>query len=452
MTLTSADVRAFIEHKRRGGEHSAQALEAFIGAFVQGAIDEGPMAAWLMAVCLRGMSLEETTHLTRAMAGSGEKIDWSGADAPIVDKHSTGGVSDGVSLISVPLAAAGGAKVAKLSGRALGFTGGTLDKLECIPGLRTELDIAAFKRQVVRVGCAIASASPRLAPADKKMYSLRDRTGTVESIPLIAASIMSKKIAGGAPAIVLDVKVGSGAFMQTLDEARKLGTVMAAVGERLGRRVRVVLSSMEEPLGSAVGDALELDEALRVLERVTEGRLREAALAVSQTMLSVSGAEDPNAARALGDGSALKSFQALVEAQGGRLDAFDRRFVPRGAIEAPESGFVSRIDARAVGEAVAFAKVRHSHEAARRIGVRLQAHVGDRVERGQPVLEWFADVGSIDVAALGRAISIGDAPAEPLPLILDEIGVAGPAPRINVAGSATRINVAGPATRVPKQK
>ena len=303
------------------------------------------------------MTIDETAWLTDAMAHSGTTISWARAIGTIVDKHSTGGVGDAVSLIAVPLAAACGVKVAKLSGRGLGHTGGTLDKLECIPGLTTSLSIEAFKAQVAEVGCAIVSASQSLAPADKKMYELRHRTQTVASVPLIAASILSKKIAGGAPYLVIDVKAGRCAFMQTVEAARELADVILHVGARLGRTMTVLVTDMDSPLASSVGDALELDEALRVLQGHDEGRLCEAALAVAEAMLAIRHAEQPELEpryvavlrHALRDGTAYERFAAMVQAQGGNLAAFERPVDPDIAIEAPESGVVTSVDGRAIG-------------------------------------------------------------------------------------------------------
>ena len=411
-------MRAIVEGKRRGREHAPGEIEALVAAFARDEIDDAVMAAWLMAVCFAGMTLDETARLTRAMAESGETIDWSGEMGPIVDKHSTGGVGDVVTLVAVPLAAARGAKIAKLSGRALGHTGGTIDKLECIPGMRVDLRVPALKAQVKRVGCAIASASAALAPADKKMYALRDRTATVASIPLIAASILAKKVAGGASTIVIDVKVGSGAFMRTLDEARTLAETLVAVGARLDRRVRALLTDMEEPLADSVGDALELDEALRSLEGAGSARVRHVASAVAGDMLELAGMDARDIARALDDGSALCAFESLVAAQGGKLASFERRFAPTSSIAAPGDGYVQRVDALAIGESVAGAKAARPREA-RTVGVRLRARSGDLVRRGQALLDCYGS--SFDAAALQAAFTIGDDEPPARPLILGAV-------------------------------
>jgi pyrimidine-nucleoside phosphorylase len=428
MALSSADVRTLIQKKRNGGEHSRAEIAALIGSYDAGDVGEGPLAAWLMAVCLRGMSLAETAALTDVMAHSGTTITWPRSQR-IVDKHSTGGVGDAVSLIAVPLAAACGLRVAKLSGRALGHTGGTIDKLECIPGLRTDLSVAEFKARVMSIGCAIAAASAELAPADKKLYALRDRTATVDSIPLIAASVMSKKIAGGADTIVLDVKVGAGAFMRSLDEARTLGETMAQVGGRLRRTVRVLLTDMNAPVADSIGDALELDEALSVLEAPRQSRLREAACLVAGAMLAAAGIEQDGdgleraLTSALEDGSALTRFRELVRAQNGRLDAFDRTFPAPVPVKAKRSGFVQSVDARALGEFVARAKSELPAQAAARTGLRLRKQVGSAVARGDTLLDLFGmQPAEAQTEELQAMLPVGAEQKSPPPLLLGQIG------------------------------
>ena len=431
MTLTPAAIRSLVEKKRGGGEHDAGEIRELVEGFTRGEVDDGPMAAWLMAVCLVGMSLDETAALTKAMAESGDVIDWRGVKGPVVDKHSTGGVGDAVTLVAVPLVAACGVKVAKLSGRALGHTGGTIDKLECIPGMRTELSIDEFVSQVARVGCAVAAASAALAPADKKLYALRDRTGTVASIPLITASVLSKKIAGGAPAIVLDVKVGGGAFMRTLPDAKRLGEIMVDVGRRLGRNVRVLVTDMDVPLADSIGDALELDEALTLLEHPgTSSRLWTVAAAVGAEMLRAGGVAGAStsaehdrlaAARAAGDG--MRTFGAMVAAQGGRLSEFDRSLPQPVTIAATDGGFVESIDALAIGQIVASAKSGRPREQARRTGVRLRKHAGDEVRRSDALMDFFAPASSGDVAReLASAVKIGKSAPAVRPLIRCTIG------------------------------
>ena len=428
--MSAASASALVAVKGRGGEHAPAEIEALVAGYTAGQIDDTLMTRWLRAVCERGMTFEETAALTRAMALSGSVIDWSDAMQPVVDKHSTGGVGDAVSLVAVPLAAACGVKVAKLSGRALGHTGGTIDKLECIPGLRTALSMSAFKAQVLDVGCAIAAATANLAPADKKIYDLRHRTGTVESIPLIAASVMSKKIAGGADTIVLDVKCGRGAFMRTLEAARELAQTMVAIGQLLGRRVRALISEMDAPLAHAVGDALEMVEALEVLAGGGSPRLRQVAVEIAAAMIesTKTGAGSVEALRAsvqaaLQDDSAHERFAVMVAAQGGQLEGFDRALAPRFEIGALRNGYVAALDAHAIGQAVAAAKSGLSVPEARRVGVRIKSHVGDPVRRGESVLQYYGPFRNEEwVHALRASVNVADRPPEPSALLLDRIG------------------------------
>ncbi len=387
---------------------SAAEIETLIRGYVDGTVDDETMTRWLRGVFDRGLSADETYALTMAMASSGQVIDWSGVRGPIVDKHSTGGVGDAVTLVAVPIAAACGVKVAKLSGRALGHTGGTIDKLECIPGLRTDLSIDEFRATVDRVGCAIASASADLAPADKKLYALRHKTGMVASIPLIAASVMSKKIAAGADAIVLDVKFGRGAFIAKADDARRLAEMMRTIGVRAGRRVTTLLTNMDEPLADSAGDALELDEALAMLEgRGGSKPLRAIAIETATSMIRAGGltgaVADSGAEAALSDGRAHAKFCEMVAAQGGRLEAFDRTWPAGVAVGAADDGRIERIDARLVGEAISDAKRGMSAIGAARVGIRLRRRGGDVVRKGETVLvSWMPR----DDARLAEAVLI----------------------------------------------
>src|SRR5438552_1223885 len=309
-----------IEKKRDGGTHSRAELEAIVGGYVRGEVPDYQIAAWLMAVCWRGMQPDEAANLTRVMAASGEQLDLSSIGRPVADKHSTGGVGDKTSLAVMPLVAACGVPVGKMSGRGLGFTGGTIDKLESFPGIRVDLDAAAFVRQLREVGIVITGQSADLAPADGKLYALRDVTGTVPNLPLIASSIMSKKLAGGADVIVLDVKTGSGAFMHERDSALALARAMVDIGTAAGRRMAAVVSDMSQPLGRAIGNALEVAEALDTLENngppdFTAFSIELATLIVDLASSSQTGRADVE--QALRSGSGREELRRMIEAQGG---------------------------------------------------------------------------------------------------------------------------------------
>ncbi len=388
------------------------------------------MAALAMACAIRGMADDEIGALTDAMVRSGDVLDFG--QQIVVDKHSSGGVGDTVSLVVVPLVAACGVPVAKLSGRALGHTGGTLDKLEAIPGVRTDLSPAAFQAQVERIGCAIAAQSERLVPADKKLYALRDRTGSVPSVGLIAASIVSKKIAGGAGAIVFDVKAGRGAFMRTVGEATALARILVRLAVRFGRRASALVSDMEEPLGAAVGTGLEAVEArdfLRGDDR--DPRLREAVLAVAHEMLRVGGLPEaelaPRALGALESGAAYERFVAMIEAQGGTRAALDRiaAHPQRASAVAPRAGYVGAIDAVAIGEAARALTAAGGPFA----GIRIVARVGTPVRAGEMLAEIVGPAPAGD--AVARAFAIADGAPPPRPLvdaIVRDTDVASPAP------------------------
>lgn len=385
-----------IHKKRDGGELTGGELRWLIGGFAREEIPDAQISAFLMAVYFRGMSPAETAALTQAMVESGERMDLRGVRGPTVDKHSTGGVGDKTSLVVVPLAASAGIRVAKLSGRGLGHTGGTLDKLESIPGLRTQLTPEALVDQVNRVGCAIAGQSARLVPADKRLYALRDVTATVDSIPLIASSVMSKKIAAGSEAIVLDVKVGSGAFMKTLEAARALAGAMVEIGRSAGRKTVAVVSAMDEPLGRSVGNALEVVEALRTLGGEGPSDFRELCLTLAARMVMLGGAaagEPP--ARALVEarlaaGAAFRTFRDMIEAQGGDPAVVDDPGkLPRAPVQAPahsdRAGTVLAIDAEAIGQAAMVAgagRARAEDRIDPAAGLVIERKVGDRVSRG----------------------------------------------------------------------
>jgi len=386
-----------IQKKRNGGELTGDEIRRLIAGSA-GEVTDAQMAAFLMAVSFRGMSAAETAALTMAMVESGETLDLRGIRGPTVDKHSTGGVGDKTSLVLIPLVASAGVRVAKLSGRALGHTGGTLDKLESIPGFRVELSPAELIDQVNRVGCAIASQSARLVPADKRLYALRNATATVDSVPLIASSVMSKKIASGSAAIVLDVKAGTGAFMKTVEGARMLAAAMVEIGRSAGRRTTAVVSAMDEPLGRAVGGALEVDEAIRTPRGEGPADLRELCLALGAQMVILAGlAPDAASGRALltgclERGEGWRTFRGMVAAQGGDPGVVDQpERLPRARVRRPvpsvADGTVLAVDAEALGEA---AMILGGGRAPRdRIdpaaGLTVERKIGDRVRRGDPL-------------------------------------------------------------------
>ncbi|MCW2680246.1 MAG: deoA, partial [Frankiales bacterium] len=356
-----------------------------MGAYVRGEVAHEQMSALLMAVFFRGMTPAELSAWTGAMVASGERMDLSGTGRPVVDKHSSGGVGDKVSLVVAPLVAALGVAVPKLSGRGLGHTGGTLDKLESIPGWTGQLTRAQFLAQLRDVGAVIAGAGADLAPADKSLYALRDVTATIESIPLIASSIMSKKIAGGADAVLLDVKVGAGAFMKDVDTARTLAQTMVRLGADAGVRTVCLLTSMEAPLGRGIGNALEVAEAVEVLQGGGPDDLREVCLAVATEMLALGGVhEDP--APALTDGRALAVWEQMVRAQGGDPAAALPTAPHSEVVEAPRDGWLSRLDALAVGTAawrLGAGRARKEDDVDPGAGVVLGAALGERVAKGQ---------------------------------------------------------------------
>ena len=354
-----------IRTKRDGGALSAAEIEAFVAGLTDGRITEGQVAAWAMAVLLRGMDRAETVALTTAMTNSGRRLDWAGLDGPVLDKHSTGGIGDKVSLILAPLLAACGARVPMISGRGLGHTGGTLDKLDSVPGYDTAPDLDRLRQAVRTAGCAIIGQTADLAPADRRLYAIRDVTATVESMPLIVASILSKKLAAGLDALVMDVKVGSGAFLPSLQAARELAGHLVEVARGAGLRCSALLTDMSQCLGRTAGNALEVAEAIDLLAgRPADSRLREVTLALAAEGLQLAGlAGDTQAAwrqasDALASGAAAERFGRMVGALGGPADLLDHpwRHLPRAPVQLPvlppAAGVIQRIDGRALGLAV----------------------------------------------------------------------------------------------------
>jgi pyrimidine-nucleoside phosphorylase len=419
--------------KRDGLELTRDEIEFFIKGFTGGEITDYQASAWAMAVLLRGMNPREITDLTLAMAFSGEVIDLKGVVPVAVDKHSTGGVGDKTTLVVEPMVAACGLAVGKMSGRGLGFTGGTLDKLESIPGYRTNLSTEEFISQLKRIGLVLTGQSGDLAPADGKLYALRDVTGTVQSIPLIASSVMSKKIAAGAQAIVLDVKLGTGAFMHNLAEARLLAETMAAIGKLAGRKTIALLSDMNQPLGYAVGNALELREAIDTLHNHGPADFHEHCLEVAGQMLVLGGyAPTTSAGRALAsaalaDGTAWEMFRKLVQAQGGDVSVIDHPdhlakapFIE--TIKAPRSGYLQTIHPRLIGEtsvALGGGRVRKGDPIDHAVGIVVHHKVGDFIEAGAPLFTVHArtldQLRAAETSVLA-AHEWADHPIDPLPL------------------------------------
>ncbi|MGD9559753.1 MAG: thymidine phosphorylase [Oscillospiraceae bacterium] len=427
-----------IAKKRDGGALGDAEIAFVVDGTTAGTIPDYQMAALLMAIYLRGMDAHETAVLTGAMARSGDVVDLSGITGVKADKHSTGGVGDKTTLVCAPLAAACGLKIAKMSGRGLGHTGGTVDKLEAIPGFRTEMDRAAFIEQVNTVGIALVGQSGNLAPADKKIYALRDVTATVGCIPLIASSIMSKKLAAGADVILLDVKTGTGALVKGRDEALALARTMVAIGEANGRRTAALLTDMDRPLGFAVGNSLEVAEAVQTLKGQGPADLTEVCLALTAGMLQLAngGARaeaQAQAERALADGSGFAKFREMVAAQGGDVRVIDDvGLLPKAAlcreVCAPKAGYVAAMDTEKVGLAsVVLGAGRQTKE--ERIdpaaGIVLRAKTGDAVLAGQVLAELHSErSGALDEAEalFMSGVRVADTAPEAVPLVQGWVG------------------------------
>ncbi len=412
---------------------SKEEIDFFVAGFTRGEIPDYQVSAWAMAVLLNGMNDQETTDLTLAMAHSGEVLNLSQVLDIVVDKHSTGGVGDKTTLVVEPLVAACGLPVGKMSGRGLGFSGGTLDKVEAIPGFRTDLSTEEFIEQLRTHGLALTGQTGDLAPADGKLYALRDVTGTVPSIPLIASSIMSKKIAGGAQAIVLDVKVGNGAFMQTLEDARKLAARMVAIARLSGRRAVAVLSDMNQPLGYAVGNALELREAIDTLHGNGPEDFYEHCMEIASHMLVIGGkADDARQGRdlaeeALREGKAWQQLRALVQAQGGDVRVVDDpQRLPKAALVealvAMQTGYLAGINAREVGETsvdLGAGRAKKDDSIDPAVGIVVHHKVGDFVRAGERLLTIHANDANKLAQAKQRLLAAhtwSDTPVEALPL------------------------------------
>jgi pyrimidine-nucleoside phosphorylase len=420
--------------KREGLELNSHEINYMIEGYTQGTIPDYQMAAWAMAVYFQGMSAQETTHLTLAMAHSGDVLDLSSIPGLKFDKHSTGGVGDKITLVLGPLAAAAGLTFAKMSGRGLGHTGGTVDKLESIPGFRTALTNEEFLRILDDLGVVLAGQTGNLVPADKKLYALRDVTGTVESAPLIASSVMSKKIAAGADGILLDVKVGSGAFMKTEETALELAELCVKIGEGAGRRVVAYLTDMSQPLGYAVGNILEVQEAIQVLKGEGPEDVRELSIVFASAMLHIAEKVDMAQARAqveelLYGGQALEKFALLVKAQGGDPSfiydpsKFDKApFILE--LPSPRGGYIRKIDAQGIGLAsvsLGAGRVKKGDPIDPRVGICLKKKMGDKVEPGEPLAIIHGRTDS-EVHQVGNRLydcyDIAEEPVESPPVIL----------------------------------
>ncbi|WZH53991.1 MAG: thymidine phosphorylase [Nocardioides alkalitolerans] len=426
--MSAHDVIEVITTKRDWGTLSDSQIDWVVDAYTQGQVADEQMSALAMAILLNGMERAEIARWTAAMIASGERMDFSSLSRPTSDKHSTGGVGDKITLPLAPLVAACGVAVPQLSGRGLGHTGGTLDKLESIPGWRAALSNAEMLAQLESVGAVICAAGDGLAPADKKLYALRDVTGTVEAIPLIASSIMSKKIAEGTGALVLDVKVGSGAFMKTAERARELAETMVALGTDAGVRTVALLTDMATPLGLTAGNAIEVQESVDVLAGGGPADVVELTLALAREMLQAAGRDDVDPADKLADGSAMDVWRAMISAQDGDPDAALPVARERHVVTASTSGVLTRLDAMAVGLAawrLGAGRARKEDPVQAGAGVVWHARPGDRVEAGAPLFTLLTDTPErFDraLAALEGGYDVGDGAAyTPAPLIIDRI-------------------------------
>jgi pyrimidine-nucleoside phosphorylase len=434
------EVPVLIGRKRDGGELTADELAAFLGAYLDGGVEDAQVAALLMAGVIRGFSEDEAIALTDVLVRSGDTVDLSALRGPTVDKHSTGGVGDTTTLIVAPLLAAAGAQVAKLSGRGLGHTGGTLDKLEAIPGFRVDLSGEQVAAQVGEIGLAVAAATQDLVPLDKKLYALRDVTGTVASKALIASSVMSKKLAGGARHVLLDVKTGDGAFLADPDEARELAELCVRIGEAHGRRTGALVTDMSQPLGDGIGNALEVAVAIEVLRGERPGRLTDASLALAAAALELTGVPAAEAtervATLLDDGSALDRFRSFVAAQGGDAAVAD---APREVMESapvvtawrPGAGVVQGFACKRLGELAArlgAGRQRQTDVLDLAVGLEVHVRTGDTLGEDDVAVTVHArreDDATAVLAELDRAVHVGPEAASPVDLIVARVGLDG---------------------------
>ncbi len=420
-----------IDRKRQGLELTEDELTFCIQGFTAGDIPDYQMSALLMAICLRGMTMEETVVMTRLMMESGDTLDLSSLGELSMDKHSTGGVGDKTTLIVTPIVAAAGGKIAKMSGRGLGFTGGTADKLEAIPGYNLELPLDDFINQVKTLGCSVVTQTGDLAPADKKIYALRDVTATTASIPLIAASIMSKKLAAGAKNIVLDVKVGNGAFMKTKQEALELARTMIAIGNAYGRKVTAVLTRMDQPLGCAVGNLLEVKESIAVLQNKGPDDVREVSLVLSSHLLAIGLGCSVDEARTLAEeqltnGNALKVFEQWITAQGGNLETLPKASICQ-TVYSEQEGIVETVDALKVGKAACYlgaGRTKKGDAIDPTAGVEVLIKQGDVCKIGTPLFRVHTNKESLlpdSFTLLQESVAVTNTKVSSLPLILETV-------------------------------
>ena len=436
--MTNILPNAILRKKRFGGELNEAEIRAFVRGVTDGSWADYQTSALLMAICIHGMSDRETLALTLAMAKSGDTLNLKDIPGVKADKHSTGGVGDTTSLILVPLTAACGLKVAKMSGRGLGFTGGTLDKLEAIPGMRVDLEVDEFKSIVRSVGCAIAGQTAELAPADKVLYALRDVTETVDCLPLVVSSILSKKLAAGCDVVVLDVKTGSGAIMDTPEKSRKLAEDMVRIGNLSGRRFSALITDMDQPLGMYIGNALEVEEAIDVLSGRVQGPLKEVSLQLGGHMLLSAGlAQDMTQAvrmleEAIRSGAGLRKLGDMIEWQGGdRRVAQDTGLLPKAplveSLPSPATGYIAHMDTAAIGNAaraLGAGRVRKDDAIDPAVGLVMKVRLGDYVEKGQPLLDMHIGQDSKKQACqalLDGAFVFAQQPPAPRPLIYEAV-------------------------------
>jgi pyrimidine-nucleoside phosphorylase len=437
---TSLEVPVLIARKRDGGELTGDELRELMTAYLAGEVDDAQIAALLMAGVLRGFTHDEAVALTDVLVASGDTVDLSGLRGPTVDKHSTGGVGDTTTLVVGPLLAAAGCQVAKLSGRGLGHTGGTLDKLEAIPGFRVDLAPDEMREQVERIGIAVAAATQDLVPADKRLYALRDVTATVASPALIASSVMSKKLAGGASHVLLDVKTGDGAFMEDPDDARGLAELCVEIGEARGRHTGALVTDMSQPLGDGVGNAIEVAVAIETLRGERRGRLRDLSLELAAAALELTGvARDAAADRVRGlldDGSALERFRDFVRAQGGDVSVADRPWdvLPTAPIVrewSPDAPGITGFACRRLGELAArlgAGRQRQGDTLDLAVGLEVLVRTGDTLADGAPAVRVHArteaDADAV-LAELPAVVHAAETPAEPVPLVHARVGLGG---------------------------